>query len=96
LWEGTSYLARLWYGRDISNPLTKIAGIKRRVLSSRSGVDAVFKGPPVGLFGKKWRLGYLLFGYHETLTFAQQSNNNGSFQLEFTSSYAGGGLSLSW
>ena len=96
VWEGPKYILRLWHGRDISNPLTKIAGIKRKVLSSRSGIDAVFKGPPVELFGNKWRLGYLAFGYHESLTFAQKSNEAGSFELEFTSSYAGGGLSLSW
>ena len=56
----------------------------------------MFKGPPVHVFGKKWHLSYLIFAYYESLTFTQESTEAGNFQLEFSSPYAGGGLSLAW
>ena len=96
VWEGRKYLLRLWHGRDLSNPFLKVAGVKRKVLSSRTGIDGMFKGPPVHVFGKKWHLSYLIFAYYESLTFTQESTEAGNFQLEFSSPYAGGGLSLAW
>ncbi|MCX6109520.1 MAG: hypothetical protein NTZ90_07955 [Proteobacteria bacterium] len=95
-WEGPWYLGRLWHARDLSTPLSRVGGMTRNVYSARTGFDAVIKGPPVGLFGRDWHLGFLIFGYYEDMTFDEKAKNGNRFEFIYSTAYAGGGLSLAW
>jgi len=99
-WEARQYLFRIWYARDLSAGAV-LLGSGSSVVSSRYGIDWFLRGPSLDFLGKGWHLSYLLFALDDSVTLTGKKVNPApdeapTYSIGSDTSFAGGGLSLSW
>ena len=90
------YNARVWLAGDTAS--SSFSGVKSTSVSSkRVGADFFVDGPQLRSFGENWKIAFLAFLSGEQISLSgPDPSGEGTFSLALQTTYAGGGINVTW